>query len=214
MKAINTAAGLYSGKLNGMVYYVRNGKTYVRRAPSPEKKAAPSEKQQGLNTRFRAVQWMYRTFREMVSPDIWRAAGKEQGKMAHNLFHSLNCGCFDEGGRLIDPENFHFSGGSLLLPREITVEREGPGVFRARWEEEREMTTAATTDRLQVGVLPGDRPEAVQAVTTVSGQRGDKEGTFILAPDITGTAHVYLYFAREDGTAFSPSRYFRVETGL
>ena len=44
MKAINTAAGLYSGKLNGMVYYVRNGKTYVRRAPSPEKKAAPSEK--------------------------------------------------------------------------------------------------------------------------------------------------------------------------
>ena len=40
------------------------------------------------------------------------------------------------------------------------------------------------------------------------------EGTFTFTPDITGTAHVYLYFIREDGTAFSPSRYFRVETGI
>lgn len=214
MKAIDPNNGLYSGKINGMVFYVRNGKTYVRRAPTRDKKKEPNEKVRKLNNRFRAVQWMYHVFRRMVSADIWQTAAKERGMMGSNLFHSMNCGCFDEGGRLVDPENFHFSAGSLLLPREITVEREGPGVFRARWEEEREMTTAAATDRLQVGVLPGDRPEAVQAVTTVSGQRGDKEGTFTLAPDITGTAHVYLYFAREDETAFSPSRYFRVETGL
>lgn len=58
----------------------------------------------GQNTRFRAVQWMYRIFREMVSADIRQTAAMERGMMGYNLSHSMNRECFDEGkGRSHSP---------------------------------------------------------------------------------------------------------------
>ena len=43
------------------------------------------------------------------------------------------------------------------------------------------------------------------------GTRGDGGGEFRLDESKGPGAHVYLYFEREDGTAWSPSRHFRVE---
>lgn len=214
MKAIDPTRGLYSGRMGDIIFYVMNGKTYARHAPDPGKRKPLTEKQRGMNVRFRAVQWMYRVFRAEVSPEIWRAAGREAGKTASNLFHSTNCACFDAEGRLADPEGFQFSAGSLLLPRDIAVEAAEGGRFRVTWTEERELTTACGDDLLRVGVIPETDALTALPAEAVSGRRADGTGVFALPEICAGTVcHAYVYFERADGTAWSPSRHFRLEQG-
>ena len=213
MKVIDFGKG-FSGMMNGVVYYEMNGKLYARNAPrkrTEKEKENASATVKGINRRFRAIQQLYSIYRRKVSPDIWRLAAREEGKMAHNLFHSTNCGCLNAEGKMAAPELFQFTAGTLLLPREMAVEALGGGQFRATWAEEREMATAAGTDKLQAGVLYDNNLLALHTATEVSGTRGEGQGVFALDTAKAGGAHVYLYFAREDGTAYSPSAHFHVE---
>ena len=213
MKVIDFGKG-FSGMMNGVVYYEMNGKLYARNAPrkrTEKEKENASATVKGINRRFRAIQQLYSIYRRKVSPDIWRLAAREERKMAHNLFHSTNCGCLNAEGKMAAPELFQFTAGTLLLPREMAVEALGGGQFRATWAEEREMATAAGTDKLQAGVLYDNNLLALHTATEVSGTRGEGQGVFALDTAKAGGAHVYLYFAREDGTAYSPSAHFHVE---
>lgn len=212
MKVIDFGKG-FSGKIGGVVYYEMNGKLYARSAPrqrTREELENVSETVKGINRRFKVIQQLYSLYRKHVSPDIWRLAAKEQGKMAHNLFHSVNCGCLDGAGKMVSPELFRFSEGVLLLPRGLAVEALGGERYRVTWEEEREMTTAAGTDRLQAGVLYDSNLLALHTAVETSGRRRDGQGEFRLDAERGPKAHVYLYFAREDGTAYSPSQHFHV----
>ena len=212
MKVVGFGKG-FSGMMDGIVYYEMNGKLYARRAPrerTEEEKAAASPVVKGIHRRFKVVQQTYGLFRRLVSPDIWRLAAKAERKIAPNLFHSMNCGSFDGEGKLVAPENFHFSAGVLQLPRGLAVEPLGGSRFRATWEDERGMATTAATDRLCVGVLYDRNLLALHVALEVSGVRGDGRGEFVLDAGRGPGAHAYLYFAREDGTAYSPSAHFAV----
>ena len=202
----------YHGRVGNMIYYSRHGKTYARRVSKngTKKKKERTERQRALSSRFSAVQRLYEFFRRAVSPEIWRAAAREQGKMAHNLFHSANYGCVDGEGRMADAASFQFSAGSLLLPWDMAVEPLGGGRYRATWREEREGSTTAATDLLRAGVLYDSDPSSPLRAAA-EGTRGDGGGKFRLDESKGPGAHVYLYFEREDGTAWSPSRHFRVE---
>ena len=103
----------YRGKLGNLVFYTMNGRTFARRVRIPGKKRKPrTEGQRGMARRFAIVQKMYSFYKEEISPDIWRLAGKAAGRRGNMLFTSLNSGCFDGEGRMADPEAFHFSAGS------------------------------------------------------------------------------------------------------
>lgn len=214
MKVEKGLAEGFSGKIGDMVFYQRNGQTYARRAPTPKssgKQKERSEKQKASTTRFQLLQRLYAYYKRSISADIWRVAAREKGRMAHNLFYSENYGCFDGKGQLVKPELLRFSAGSLLLPPGLRVERTGDGVFRATWEAEEEWETCAGTDRLLAGVVyPSLMPSMYRALES-SGTRGELAGTFRVRTDLGPTAHVYLFFGREDGTAYSPSLHFLVE---
>ncbi len=204
------------GKMGDLIFYKRGNKVCVRRVAIPGKprkweREGFSDARKTCMNRFAVVQELYRYFRREVSADIWRLAAREQGKMAHNLFYSTNYRCFDAGREVLDAEGFQFSAGSVLLPRDLAVTAgKEEGTFRVTWRETRREVNAAATDRLQVGVLYDAKPKAPKRAPEVSGIRGDGEGWFRLDPKFGLPAHVYLYFAREDGTAYSPSRCFRV----
>ena len=208
MKAIDAANGLFSGKYKGMIFYVRNGKTYVRRASDPDEERERTEPQRKQNERFRRAQLMYTDFRRLVSKDIWTLAARAEGRMAHAMFISANCACFDGNGMLVDFRNFRFTAGTLRLPRRMAAEPEGDGWLRVTWVEERDQTTAAPTDRLRAGVIYDRAPLGPRPAEESSGTRADGQGRVRLNPAYGTTAHVYLYFEREDGTAYSPSEYF------
>lgn len=202
----------YHGRVGNMIYYSRHGKTYARRVSKSgtKKKKERTERQRALSQRFAAMQMLYEFFRRAVSPEIWRAAAREEGKMAHNAFHSANYGCVDGEGRMADAASFQFSAGVLLLPWNMAVEPLGGGRYRATWREEREGSTTAATDLLRAGVLYDSDPMSPLRAAA-EGTRGDGGGEFRLDESKGPGAHVYLYFEREDGTTWSPSRHFRVE---
>ena len=272
-----------SGKMGNLVYYTRNGRTYVRRARIPGKKRkwevegreAPNE---GVARRFATVQRVYSLYAREVSAEVWRAAGRAAGMMAANLFCSRNFRCFSSEGELANPEGFRFAEGELTLPpglrvtaggsvapgesgteggvesegsqagvtggsgtasgmegagsaevaglvegsgawdgvgmREGGAGSEGEGAwFEVEWEGEEAWSLAAPGDRLVAGVLYEDDMLTVRLAAEACGTRGDGRGWFRLEEGHGEVAHVYLFFAREDGRAFSPSRYFRVTTG-
>lgn len=201
------------GKKGNLIIYKRGETWCSRRAAIPGKKRAwelngHSAKKQGAITRFAAVQAFYRAYGLSVSPVIWRIAGKAEGMPPHNLFFKENYTCFDGTGALVDFEGLSFSTGGLLLPRDIKVWRDGD-CFRVTWEDEREWDKAAADDRLRVGVIYGDMPLSPRLALEVRGTRREREGAFRLDGRLGGGVHVYVFFERADGTAFSGCRYYR-----
>lgn len=201
--------------MGNLIYYVRNGVQCVRRVevPGNKHKTERSSQQKKVTGRFAIVQSFYAFFRKHISQDIWQLAAKAEGKMGSNLFNSVNCRCFSGEGKLVDFVNFAFTKGTLLLPREMRVERVAgeDRRFRVRWQEEREWETAAGSDRLQVGVLYDRLPRGPRLAESVAGRREEMCGEFTLAEKFPGGAHVYCFFAREDGTAYSDCQYFRID---
>lgn len=214
MKVTNSWLGELHGKIGNVIFYTRNGKTYARRATTPGKKRKKERtpQQRAVTGRFRIVQRLYSYYCKQVSPDIWRLAAKAQGRMAPNLFHLENCGCFSGEGKLVKPDLFKFSAGTLLLPPELAVERVDGCRFRATWQvEEEEWPTCAGSDRLMAGVLYDDWLPSTFLAPEAAGTRGEGAGEFRLETKRGRSAHVYLFFAREDGSAYSPSAHFKVE---
>ena len=123
MKVKDLSQPLLSGRMGNLIYYVRNGVQCVRRAevPGKKRKKERSDQQKGVTGRFAIVQAFYAAYCRQVSRDIWRAAARAEGKMAHNLFNSTNCRCFSGEGKLVDFVNFTFTKGSLLLPRGLKI---------------------------------------------------------------------------------------------
>lgn len=215
MKVHDLNSGLVSGKMGNLIYYVMNGKQYVRRAALPGKKRK-SEKEghhpvhRGQMNRFSTVQSLYSFFRRSVSDNIWRTAAQSRKERANNLFHRINSPCFNGEGDLIDFATFRFSFGDLQLPRNINLTQEGD-VYQVTWEEERSGTLTAATDRLCIGVIYEALPLGPRLAKEVSGCRGDLAGTFRLDNPPEGTKHIYCFFGREDETAFSESMYFKTD---
>lgn len=214
MKVHDSANPLLSGRMGNLIYYVRNGKQFVRRVAIPGKKRIweteeRTPKQKTVTGRFTIVQSFYSKYCECISPKIWRIAAQGEGRMAPNLFNSVNCKCFDGEGKLVDFEKFLFTRGSLLLPRKIRMEPMGES-YRVTWEEERDLETAAPADRLGVGVLYAAYPLAPRLAMKVSGVREQLCGEFTLDETMGNEAHVYCFFTREDGSAFSESCYFKI----
>lgn len=213
--AKNLSAFLLSGRIGNLIYYIRNGKQYVRRVAIPGKTRkweteGRTAKQKTVVGRFAIVQAFYSAYSSMVSPEIWRLVARAEGRTAPNLFNSTNCKCFDGKGQLVDYEKMKFTRGNLLLPRKIRVTSEGLHC-RVTWEEERNWETAAPSDRLCVGVLYDANPLGPSLALNVSGCRADLCGDFMLDATMGVNAHVYCFFAREDGSAFSDSWYARIE---
>ena len=141
--------------------------------------------------------------------------------MGSNLFFSRNCRCFDGRGTLVDAGAFQFSEGSLAPLTLPEVEPLGGGRFRVRWQPCEEMTTAAATDRLRVGVVRlglvdrGEQDWQLRGAYWAEeerGARGDGEGEFLVEKwDEVAETHAYLLFERADGLAWSPSRHVALE---
>ena len=216
---VETSGGVrLRGKSGDLVFYTVDGKTYARQASEKDReggwrKAGRSERQRESARRFALASCFYGFYRESVSDEVWRVAAREAGRKPHGLFFTLNHGCFDGERGVAKPDVLRFAEGSLSLPSGLRVEAVGGGVFRAAWEAEGGRASAAGSDELRAGVIyDGDRLSAYRA-PRVSGTRGDGSGEFELDAGRGTVAHVYLYFERRGGGAFSPSAYFRVETG-
>ena len=210
MEIMDAEGRRMKGRVGDMVYYSWGGKTYARRVRIPGKR--PKWETEGMAegmvesaNRLRVTQKFYSQLREKVSADIWRLAGKAAGKRAHNLFFSLNYGCFGGDWRLTRPEGLRLTEGALLLPPGLAAEPAEEGTWRVTWEADREWASAAAADRMRVAVVYALRRLVVRPAAEAEGTRGALAGTFRPGDIPAEGAHAYVYFEREDCGAFSPS---------
>ena len=188
MKVKDLSQPLLSGRMGNLIYYVRNGVQCVRRAevPGKKRKKERSDQQKGVTGRFAIVQAFYAAYCRQVSRDIWRAAARAEGKMAHNLFNSTNCRCFSGEGKLVDFVNFTFTKGSLLLPRGLKIEQ----------VEGTERRVRGLAGRARMGHSNRERPPANRCIvrfpavrTTAGSERIGQAAGFVRRIHTVGTGN-------------------------
>ncbi|MCW0483369.1 DUF6266 family protein [Gaoshiqia sediminis] len=210
MAKAKTLGGLQlSGKLGDTLVFVRYGdEMIVRMAPSPRKKDSWSSKQQSQRVRFRAVTWHYRWYKETVVVPIWNLSATVR-HTGFNLFVQANMPAFDQTGKVSDYSLLHFSTGPVPLPQNLTVERnpENPAQVQFRWSTNRLSQAEMASDKLMVFAYnPG-----YKSPLNTGASRADGVASLDLPTDWGDRQlHLYLYFQRADGSAYSNDRYFTV----
>ena len=181
MEVIDDAGRKYRGKMGNLIYYTVNGKTYVRRARKrPGRQGKPRTEKQ------KALSGRFRLVQKVYS-FYMQTVSADIWRIAARSW-----------------------AGYLVRPGGLLVEGVGGGRFRATWTDERELARTAASDRLKVGVFYPSTPTGLYWAEEMSGTRGDGCGEFRLDTQSDTEAHVYLFFAREDGGAYTPSMHFHV----
>jgi len=197
---------LLSGKFGNMVFVQRDGKTYMRRAPT-RKKDSSTPAMVISQKRFSEVMRFCGLFRFSVIPQIWNLAA--QGTSGFRLFQKTNSPAFAPDGSLPDLKKIRLSTGKLTLPQGLTAGRpEVEGTFiEVSWPE----------DQLLGGLHLQDE---LMAISSVDGQYSDIVETGILRGQLNGSfelpelpapaTHIYLFFGSRDHRDYSESVCFEV----
>jgi hypothetical protein len=121
-----------SGKLNQVVFYQRNGQTYVRALPI-RKKLTVSAAQVLNKQRFGAMITFARQFKYALIPQVWDHACKTL--TGRQLFLRTNKGAFDPGGNIPDMAKVQLSVGKLHLPDGIILKpkADAPTLMMVSW---------------------------------------------------------------------------------
>lgn len=196
-----------SGKLNQMVFYQRNGKTYVRALPVRRKNTvSPGELRN--KQRFGAMLKFARIFKFGVIPQIWSQASRTL--TGNQLFIKTNKGAFDAEGNIPDVKRVQLSTGNLLLPDDMVVKRkeEGSSTMVVNWYPDPGGGITAYWDELMVigygeGLYSNIKATAIH--------RGENGGTFELPALETSISHLYLFFGSMDKRHYSPSVCFECQ---
>lgn len=195
-----------SGKLNQVVFYQRNGKTYVRSLPIRKNKIC-SPAQLLNKQRFAAMQQYAKLFKYVIIPQIWNHASKTlTGKQ---LFVKTNKSAFDSEGNIPDLKMVQLSTGKLHLPQDITVNRiaEEPTKVHVSWLPDTGGGEMAYWDELMV-VASG---EGIYSNIQSTGiKRGETGGSFEPPGLETPISHLFLFFGSLDKRHYSPSICFEV----
>ena len=100
------------GKLAGMVFFTRWGRTYARKAASKASKS-PTPLQRLQCNRMSDAVTFYGIIRNTFLVTGWREAAKGQPYSGMNLFIRRNIGGFDGYGQVTDYTRLHFATGPL-----------------------------------------------------------------------------------------------------
>lgn len=195
-----------SGKLNQMVFYQRNGKTYVRALPVRHN-MTDSPAQIRNRQRFAAMQKFSRQFKYVLIPLIWNQASRSL--TGNQLFVKTNKSAFDAEGNIPDPKKVQLSTGKLILPQEMTVKprEEGSAMVSISWYPDFGGGELAWWDEL-MAISYGEGQYSEIKSTAI--RRGENAGSFE-APELkVPITHLYLFFGSLDKRHYSQSCCFEL----
>ena len=194
------------GKVGNSVFYRVGSITRVRSAAA-NYLDANTIKQQENRSRLRVAIRFYQRLVEIGLQEAWYLATQGTGKNGYNFFLKLNMMVFKPNGKIGDFARLQLTVGMLQKVNHLMacVAEEDAVVFS--WEK---LPSAGMEDELVVVVLYADRSFSPEFVKTNGETRGDGKATFRL-PGRRGTAvHLYCFFRKKNGEAYSPSQYLGI----
>ncbi len=193
-----------SGTLGNLVFYQRNGGTYIRMKPT-KYRDKKTDKQVLLRGRFAGCNYFYKCLQADMFRQVWKTVAKDTGKNAQNMFIRHNIHAFGKEQGITDYERLHFSAGLLPLPRKLGLERRNAHDCRVYWEYNPREAIGSPTDRLYVVELHTDLRIRLHETGVC---RREGEALFSTFYAIDKETHLYGFWGNEAGTSFSPSHYF------
>ena len=113
--------GAISGAVGPVVFYNRNGKTYVRSAIKDRAKESWSASQVGVRSKVKRVAAIWRQLVKNPVRETWKLAAYQMS--GYNLFLKHNLSAFKDGQTQVDLEWLHLSIGELPFPHQLTATR-------------------------------------------------------------------------------------------
>ncbi|WP_194972659.1 DUF6266 family protein [Aquiflexum lacus] len=198
-KVIESTAGIFNGKIGGIVYYQVGGKTYVRKAP-PKQTKAQKKNVSPLKKLYQNKMTLTQSYLKPLTKAI--AFGfQEFENGARRPFHACvsytlnNCFVSDGLKFAIDPSLFKISQGSLLPPENAKAEKVEDGI-EISWNNDSQTSNAKPWDKAFI-VL--HNPERNLATYIMLGNDRSSKSQFIplASKKLNSNWHVYLAFSQE-----------------
>ena len=197
---------MLSGKFGNMVFVLRDGKTYMRRAPK-RKKDSSTPAMVISQKRFGEIMKFCGLFKSTVIPQIWNGAAV--GTSGFRLFQKTNSPAFNPDGSLKDAKLLKLSTGKLTLPQGFTAgkpESEG-SIVEVSWQEDQHLGGLHLQDELMaIGAADGQYSDILETGIV----RGQLNGSFELPELPTAATHVYLFFGSKNHRDYSESVCFDI----
>ena len=197
------------GKVGNSVFYRVGSITRVRSAAA-NYLDANTIKQQENRSRLRVAIRFYQRLVEIGLQEAWYLATKGTGKSGYNFFLKLNMMVFKPNGKIGDFARLQLTVGMLQKVNHLMACVDEEDAVVLSWEKAENLPSAGMEDELVVVVLYADRSFSPEFVKTNGETRGDGKATFRL-PGRRGTAvHLYCFFRKKNGEAYSPSQYLGI----
>ena len=197
------------GKVGNSVFYRVGSITRVRSAAA-NYLDANTTKQQENRSRLRVAIRFYQRLVEIGLQEAWYLATQGTGKNGYNFFLKLNMMVFKPNGKIGDFARLQLTVGMLQKVNHLMACVDEEDAVVLSWEKAENLPSAGMEDELVVVVLYADRSFSPEFVKTNGETRGDGKATFRL-PGRRGTAvHLYCFFRKKNGEAYSPSQYLGI----
>ena len=197
---------MLSGKFGNMVFVQRDGKTYMRNAPT-RKKDASTPRMLLNQKRFGEVMRFCGQFKSTVIPQIWNSAAV--GTSGFRLFQKTNSPAFGPDGSLREPKLLRFSKGKLSFPQGLEAKRTAveSTTIQVNWQYDPMIGGTSLKHELMFISAADGKYSAITATGIV---RGALNGSFELPEPYKAATHIYLFFTSQDRRDYSESVCFEI----
>jgi len=186
--------GLLSGRVGNLVYFVINGKQYVRTWAKPSDPGTPAQRRQRAKMRtcakfFSPLKNVIRIGYQGGSKDLEQFNECTRYHMENAMEDVTESGSTDFTFRVI-PQKVKLSRGHIPWPEVISCERTGRELSLT-WDPDLGIQSNQRNDSLVVvGYIPGKKP----FVDFHSGTRAAGAATVILPNDFSSPAYVWGFY--------------------
>lgn len=196
------------GRVGNTVFYRVGEETRVRGVATNYEDPGTRE-QQCCRSRLRVATRFYQHLAETHLKEVWRVAAGAGGN-AFNYFMKVNMMVFKPNGKIGDFSRLQMTVGLLQKVNCLTASVDEDDRVTLTWEEFSGLPSARGDDRLMVVVLYGNRSFSPLFIEGIEATRRDGMATFQLNCKRGTAAHLYCFFGRKEGKAYSPSQHVRI----
>ena len=193
------------GRCGNLIFYRGKKETLVR-GTSLKFNFPDTPAQQAARKRLQAAMRFYQRLKQTPLLEAWRVAAAETTANRYTLFMQANIDVFNEQ-TLSDPAALQMTLGALPRMNRLEAVRLDDGSALLTWENSLGEEHAGMDDRLCVAALFAGRLYTPQLLETDGARRRDRRARISLGGSEGREAHLYAFFAAQDGSAYSPSCY-------
>lgn len=197
------------GRIGNTIFYKYGDQDCCRAYPLTYHDANTPVQQQN-RARLTVALRFYQQLMETPLKEIWKLEGHRLKTNGYALFMKTNIKAFTHEGKINDFSHLQLGIGNRQHVNNMVSSIDAKDNVTLHWDDNSGSPSARATDRLVVVVLYANRSFSPVFLDDVLALREDGCASFHLKRKKGIDAHVYCFFASQDGKHFSNDEYFKL----